>query len=266
MAVVESSEELTMPSPFPGMNPYLEQVDLWQDFHQTFITLVREILSGQVRPAYMVRLEEYLFIHEIGEIGRDLIGRSDVSVTRNPASTGVQTAGALPAAPARSRWTPAVDVERHSFVEVRDVRDRGLVTVIELLSPSNKRPGADRSQYLAKRRQLWHSPVHLVEIDLLRGFPRLPLDEPPDCDYYAMVSRTEQRPEVELWSLRLWDRLPEIPVPLRQPDPDARLDLQAVLNRVYDTAGYEDYVYGTDPEPPLAPDDAARARQFVPVH
>jgi hypothetical protein len=222
MTVVESSEELTMPSPFPGMDPYLEQVDLWQDFHQTFITLVREILSGRVRPAYMVRIEEYLLAGKLG-------------------------------------------VERHCFLEVRDVRDRGLVTVIELLSPSNKRPGADRAQYLAKRRQLWHSPVHLVEIDLLRGFPRLPLDEPPDCDYYAMVSRAEQRPEVELWSLRLWDRLPEIPVPLRQPDPDARLDLQAVLNRVYDTAGYEDYIYGTGPEPPLAPDDAARARQFVPA-
>lgn len=253
-----------MPSPFPGMNPYLEQADVWHDFHQSFIPLIREILSAQVRPAYMVRVEEYLFIHELGELERDRIGRSDVSVTRNPAGGGVQTAGALPAAPSRSRWTPPVDVERHSFVEVRDRHDRGLVTVIELLSPSNKRPGADRTQYLAKRRQLWHSPAHLVEIDLLRGYPRLPLDELPECDYSVMVSRAEKRPEVDLWPLRLRDRLPEIPVPLRPPDPDARLDLQAVLHRVYDAAGYEDYIYGTDPEPPLAAADVAWAQQFVP--
>jgi PIN domain nuclease of toxin-antitoxin system len=246
-----------MPSPFPGMNPYLEQNYLWQDFHQSFIPLIREILSGQVRPGYIVRVEEYLFIHELAD--------DDVSVSRNPDSSREAAASTVPAAPARSRWTPAVDLERHSFVEVRNRHDRELVTVIELLSPSNKRPGADRAQYLSKRRQLWHSAVHLVEIDLLRGYPRLPLDDPPECDYYAMVSRAEQRPEVEMWSLRLRDHLPMIPVPLRPKDPDARLDLQAILHRVYDAAGYEDYIYETEPQPPLAADDAAWARQFLPV-
>jgi hypothetical protein len=254
-----------MPSPFPGMNPYLEQDDLWQDFHQSFLPLVREVLSGQVRPAYMVPVEEYLFIHELAEDERRPFGRSAVSITRSPAGNLQSTAGALPAAPARSHWTPAVDVERHSFVEVRSRHDRELITVIELLSPSNKRPGADRSQYLAKRRQLWHSSVHLVEIDLLRGHPRLPLDDLPECDYYAMVSRADLRPEVELWSLRLQNPLPVIPIPLRAPDPDARLDLQATLHRVYDAAGYEDYIYETDPQLPLSPDDVVWARQFVPV-
>jgi hypothetical protein len=246
------------------MNPYLEQDDVWLDFHQSFIPLVREVLTSQVRPGYIVRVEEYLFIHELAEDERRPLGRSDVSVTRNPESGHPGAAGAPSAAPARSRWTPAVDMEHHSFVEVRNRHDRELVTVIELLSPSNKRPGADRVQYLSKRRQLWHSPVHLVEIDLLRGNPRLPLDDLPDCDYYAIISRAEQRPEVELWPLRLWDPLPVIPVPLRPTDPDARLDLQAILHRVYDAAGYEDYLYQTDPRPPLAPDDAARATQFLP--
>jgi hypothetical protein len=106
--------------------------------------------------------------------------------------------------------------------------------------------------------------VHLVEIDLLRGYPRLPLDDPPECDYYALVSRAEQRPEFELWSLRLRDPLPVIPVSLRLTDPDARLDLQAILQRIYDAAGYEDYIYATDPQPPLTVEDAAWARQLAP--
>jgi hypothetical protein len=130
-----------MPSPFPGMNPYLEQDDLWQDFHQSFLPLVREILSAQVRPAYVVRVEEYLFIHELAVEERRPFGRSDVSITRNPGTSQAGTAGTLSAAPERSRWTPAVDVERHSFVEVRNRHDRELVTIIELLSPSNKRRG-----------------------------------------------------------------------------------------------------------------------------
>ena len=120
-----------------------------------------------------------------------------------------------------------VDVEHLSFVEIRDRQGRDLVTVIELLSPTNKRPGPDREQYLAKRRQLLASGVHLVEIDLLRGHPRLPLDDLPPCDYYVMVSRAEERPQAGLWPLGLRDPLPPIPVPLRAADPDASLDLQA---------------------------------------
>src|SRR5690606_15154439 len=119
---------------------------------------------------------------------------------------------------------------------------REVITVIELLSPSNKNSGADRGQYLGKRERVLESPSHLVEIDLLRG-SRLPIKGLPDCDYYVMVSRAEMRPKVELWPFRLRDPLPKIPIPLRAPDPDAILDLKAVLDRVYDGAGYEDYVY-----------------------
>ncbi len=158
----------------------------------------------------------------------------------------------------------AVDVERLSFVEIRDRRDRQLVTVLELLSPSNKRQGPDREQYLAKRRQLLASDVHLIEIDLLRGGPRMPVEGLPDCDYCIVVSRVENRPEVGIWPIRLRARLPVIPIPLRAPDADARLDLQEALNHLYDAAGYEDYIYTGAPQPPLHPDDAAWARQFLP--
>ena len=63
-----------MPSPFPGMNPYLEHADVWQDFHQSFIPLLCQLLGEQVRPKYLVKIEEQIFIHELPEDQRWLIG------------------------------------------------------------------------------------------------------------------------------------------------------------------------------------------------
>jgi hypothetical protein len=246
------------------MNPYLEQEGIWLDFHQSFIPAVRQALSPQVRPAYMVTIEEALFIHELSAEERQYMGRADVSVTRNPAGGGIGSAGTLLKAPVYGRLSPVVDIEQHSYLEIRDRSSRELIAVIELLSPSNKRNGPDREQYLAKRRQLLTSPVHLVELDLLRGGPRLPLEDLPDCDYYALVSRAEERPRVGIWPLRLRDPLPLIPVPLRPSDPDARLDLQQLLHQVYDAAGYEDYIYTGTPQPLLHPADAAWARELIP--
>ena len=90
------------------------------------------------------------------------------------------------------------------------------------------------------------------------------LDEFPGCDYYALVSRMEDRPRVGVWPIGIRDQLPRIPVPLRRPDEDAWLDLRAILDRVYDAAGYEDYLYTGSPQPPLRVDDAAWATRFVP--
>ena len=214
-----------MPSPFPGMNPYLEQDAVWHAFHQHQCAHCLEYLVPQVRPKYVAKLE----------------------------------------APVYALLPVTVDIERESLIEIRDRQSLELITVIELLSPANKKPGSDREQYLAKRRQYFANGVNLVEIDLLRGYERLPLEKLPESDYYALVSRTEERPRVGVWPLRLRDRLPIIPVPLRRPDPDATLDLQHILNRVYDAAGYADYIYDGTPQPSLHPDDAAWALQFLPA-
>jgi hypothetical protein len=160
---------------------------------------------------------------------------------------------------------PAVDIERIHFLEIRDRANRQVVTVIELLSPSNKDSGADRDQYIAKRVQLQPSRVNLVEIDLLRGGTRPPVDGLPPCDYCAMISRADDWPKVGLWPLHLRDRLPLISIPLRDREESASLDLQVALQRVYDQARYEDDIYGFQPEPPLSAADAEWATQFVPV-
>lgn len=205
-----------MPSLFPGMNPYIEQDDVWHDFHERFLPAAAEAIGIQVQPDDIVKIDEHVYVHE-----------------------------------------------SESFIEIRDRRSRELVCVIELLSPANKRPGPDREQYLAKRGRILNSPAHLVEIDLLRIGDPMPSEDRPACTYSIAVSRVDDRPVADFWPVGLRDPLPVIPIPLRPPHPDAQLDLQALLHRVHDAAGYLYYIYEGIPAPPLEPDDAAWALQLV---
>ena len=254
-----------MPSPFPGMNPYLEQPSIWEDFHARLMTYIGEALAPQVRPDFLVKIEERVFIHEPSspERGR-FLGKPDISILGSRQEDAVATTEAISVGLAAIIATiPDVDIEKHLFIEIRDRSNRELVTMIEVLSPSNKRHGPDREQYLMKRTVLLCSPVSIVEIDLLRGGPRLPMDGVPQCDYCAMVSRKAQRPNIEVWPIKLRDPLPTLPIPLRGGFPDAKVDMQALLNRVYDAAGYEDYIYETPPEPPLADDETTWAQSIL---
>lgn len=252
-----------MPSPFPGMNPYLEQSDAWHEFHEGFVNHAGEALEGQVGEHYIVRTDSHIYLEDEVENGRRLIGRHDVGIvtTQKPMTAA---SGATVLAPMQVQ-APGEDVEEESFLEIRDLEQSKLIAVIELLSPANKRSGENREQYLAKRRYVLRSTAHFVEIDLLRGWSRMPLIPVPECDYCAVVSRFEDRPKMDCWPVRLRDPLPRIPVPLRAPDADVFLDLQALVHRVYDAKGFRKYVYRKPPDPPLAPDDAEWAKQFVPT-
>jgi hypothetical protein len=252
-----------MPSPFPGMNPYLERDVSWHDFHERFVILGAGVIGAQVRPHFIVKIDEHVYIHELGDASRRLLGRADLGLAPTRWPNAPAPGVGLLEAPARIRL-PEVDVAREAYVEIRDRHSQELITVLELLSPSNKRGGPDREQYLAKRGQILASPAHLVEIDLLRGGEPMPSQERPDCIYSVLVSRAEERPLAGFWPIGLRDRLPAIPIPLRPPHPEATLDLQELLHRVYDEAGYEYYIYAGAPQPPLAPDDAAWARPFLP--
>jgi len=239
------------------MNPYLEQNDTWEDFHQSFITHARDVLSGQVGSNYLVKIEVRLYLHELSVEERRFTGRADVGVAE-----GLSTEQESAAGPAL--LLPSVEVLRESFLEIRDLRDRRVVTVLELLSPANKTLGPDHDAYVGKRRSLLASRTHFVEIDLRRGGVRPQLPELPACDYYVLVSRYQERPRVGVWPIGLHDRLPVIPIPLTPPDPDLRLDLQTLLHSVYDAAGYGNYIYAESPQPPPLPANAAWARQFLP--
>jgi hypothetical protein len=257
------SRRCALASPFPGMNPYLEQDDAWQDFHDRLIPALGDALSPQVSPHYIVKIEEHVYIHEPPGEQRFRIGHGDVSFSKNPAhDVGGPAGSIMSAAPARV-LLPSVEFETHPYIEIRDRVGRELVTVIELLSPTNKRPGPDREQYVAKRANLLRSPAHFVEIDLLRGGPRLPFAKTPVCDYCILVSRVEERPEAGFWPLSLRDPLPAVPIPLRAPSGDVTLPLQEILHLVYDRAYYKDYIYQGVPNPPLSDADAMWASELL---
>jgi hypothetical protein len=172
------------------------------------------------------------------------------------------------AAPAEVFTPTAVDEVRQRYLEIRDRQSKRVVTVVELLSPSNKDPGDGRDQYWNKTRLLLNTTyTGLVEIDLLRGGPRLPWGNLPTCDYYAIVSRAEARqldpPRAAVWPIRLRDPLPPIPIPLLPGEPEPMLDLQSIIHHIYDAAGYQLFIYESDPEPPLAPADAVWAAQVL---
>ena len=254
-----------MPSPFPGMNPFIEQDAFWHDFHLEFLPAIRARLVAQVRPRYIVMLDKHLYVQEVPAAPRRLVGRSDVSVASAKKARRKESGGAVGILDAPTQvHIPIQDLRRVPFLEVRDRLGRELITVVEMLSPSNKRAGADREQFVARREELLQSIAHFVEIDLLRGGRPMPLENRPKCDYSVLVSRAETRPWAGFWPITLRQRLPIIPIPLRPGDSDAQIDLQQILDHVYDTAGYADFIYATRPEPRLSPKDAAWSRSFLP--
>jgi hypothetical protein len=252
-----------VPSPFPGMNPFIEQSDLWPDFHTKFLAAINERLVPQVRPRYFVLLEQHVYVHEQPPDHPEPEGRADLSVAHGEQDVERRTrADVLDIeAPAEVELT-FQETERVPYLEVRDRKNRELVTMLELLSPTNKR-GEDRKEYITKRRELLKSNAHYVEIDLLRGGRPMPASNRPDSDYSVLLSQVENRPRAAFWPLQLRQRLPEIPIPLRSPDEDARIDLQELLHRVYDAYAYEDFIYRSSPQPLLSPEDEAWAQSLI---
>jgi len=243
------------------MNPFLERDDVWPDFHHRLIDRMADAIADQVDPRYLVEIEEHLYVQEAPGLPHRAGPRADVGVKPSGAPILPGRSLAVLDAPARIHL-PWPEVEHQAFLEVRDRSSRELITVLELLSPTNK--GRHREQYLLKRDQVLVSTAHLVEIDLLRGGAPMPAPDRPECDYSVIVSRAERRPEADFWPIRLRERLPVIPVPLRAPDRDATLDLQELLHRVYDAGRYAHYVYEGRPQPPLRLDEGAWAAQYLP--
>jgi hypothetical protein len=248
-----------MPSPFPGMNPYLERDTVWSDFHAGYCMAIKKALVPQVQPEFYVKFNEHIYVHEEP---RRLVGLTDVSVTRKSQLTHGNGGVGVLDAPVRVRLTESFE-ERVLFVEIFDKEDNTLVTLIELLSPANKKKGTDRDQFLAKRWQILKSSVDYVEIDLLRGGPRLPMEGMPPCDYYVLVSRAADRPDMGLWPVSLRKPLPVVPIPLPAPKKEVRLVLQELLHQAYDEAGYANYIYSGPPTPRLRAEDARWAKRFV---
>jgi hypothetical protein len=150
---------------------------------------------------------------------------------------------------------------KEQSIEIREAGAGTLVTVIEILSPVNKRPGHEAFEaYRRKRRDFLRTEVHLMEIDLLRSGQRPPLATPlPEAPYFVFLSRGDKRPNVEIWPIRLQDSLPLLPVPLLDLDPDVPIDLGEAIRKVYEDAAYDLRIdYHREPPPPqIPPEDLA---------
>jgi hypothetical protein len=252
-----------MPSPFPGIDPFLEDQGYWKEFHSAFLLWTQYALTERVPDAYEVRIEERLSLNYEPDPRPPRETWPDVAVLRKSgaAGSGVPTPRE-PVALALPRYQLEEVIEHR--IEIRRRSDRDLVTVIELLSPSNKEAPGDRL-YSEKRLEIIHKPVHLVELDLLMGGKRLPMeDELPKGHYYAFVARDERRflSDTYAWSIR--DPLPTIPIPLMAPDPDVPLDLAGIFNTVYQRARYERSIdYAAPLGLSLKPEDRAWAESIA---
>jgi hypothetical protein len=246
------------------MNPYLEQSRIWRDFHTRVLVHFAAALTQRLAGRYFVELEESLYIDPTSDEPR-LFAVADTAVAEDEDRADDQggVATALVVAPVTVK-VPGITKKKVRRLLVRDSNSQEVITVIELLSPSNKAAGADRNKYLEKRGEVLTSRTNFIELDLLRGGTRLPINGLPECDYYALVSRWRERPNMGLWPVKLREPLPTIPIPLRWGEAEPLIELKPVLDQTYDGAGYARRIYRTPPEPPLSPADAEWAKAFIP--
>ncbi len=258
-----------MPSPFPGMDPYLEDPVRWPDMHQRLITYIADALQPQVRPKYYARMGERVYV-----VTPPHAMYPDVLlVERRIRETAPTYAGPAPSAEAFTEeaapaWPIVISLppveHREPFVEIVHAAGDEVVTIIEVLSPANKTPGEGLRQYRQKQQQILESQTHLVEMDLLAGGePTLAVPEESLASlsphrYVVSVRRGPERYHFEVYPIRLTHTLPRVHVPLRAPDPDVDMDLPSVLSQCYDRGGYAGLMdYRHPPRAPLSAEEAA---------
>lgn len=252
-----------MPSPFPGVDPFVEAQELWEHFVLCFLDEAHKQIAAALPEEYMVRFEGQRTLRGVysDEMAQEF--QPDLFEARQNQDLGRESATATLATFADPVTIPMdIEVEevREQWLEIRRLPDRTLVAVVELLSPSNKR-GAGRAEYLDKRTALIRQQVHVVEVDLLLAGSRLPLRPPlPMGDYYAFVSRFDRRPNCDVYAWSIRQTPPRIPIPLTAPDPDAPLDLAVAIAESYRRSYYDRTLdYKTALELPLRPVDKSWA-------
>jgi len=255
-------------SPFPGMDPFLER--FWGDVHTSLVTYARDALRPQLGPELRAQAQERVVV-ESEELSRRFIV-PDVMVVERAQSADVtsaqESAGATAVAEPLIVHAPEVEMT-HRFIEIIDVASgHQVVTVIEFLSPTNKRPGDGRDKYQQKRRECVEGGVNFVEIDLTRSERRELLapdwKTPPShqTTYQACVYRATRREHFELYAMPLWNPLPAMSIPLRATDRDVLLELQPLIDEIYERGQY-DVDYGQPCQPPLDEQDAAELRHRI---
>lgn len=252
-----------MPTPFPGMDPYLEQAGLWREVHTRLIVAIADELGPLVQPTYRVAVEQRTYLAMVARDETIII--PDIAVA-NGGDEGPSRAAQ--ASQAQASAEPGVFIAElpmpeeitERYLEIRDVVTNDVVTSIEVLLPTNKHSGEGRRLYEEKRLRVLGSMTHLIEIDLLRTGSPMPMQTPEafPFDYSIIVSRAYQRPKAEVRLFRVRQPIPAFPVPLRREEPEPTLELNRVFHDLYDRAGYGLVIdYSRPPNPPLRHDDDA---------
>ncbi len=256
-----------MPSPFPGMNPYLEDAFIWREVHNRLIVALANDLGARLRPKYYAAIETRTYLED--ESDGVLVGIPDAivfaSTSQGQTATATLATVEIPQPqPQRVQLAEPIAVKER-FLEVRMVKTHEVITVIEVLSPKNKR-GDGRISYLKKRQAIVESQTHLVEIDLLRAFQPMPVSGVRGVwDYRILVSDAAQRPQAELYGFNLRDRIPSFSLPLKPEDSPLMVDLQPLLHTVYEQGNFDlriDYTQPV-PEPPLSEGDRLWVHQCI---
>jgi hypothetical protein len=251
------------------MDPWLEHPEIWPGVHARLITSIADELAPEVAPRYFVDIEERVYF--IDPEGKRFLGKPDVAIS------GFEEPSPSPGPASRAVTSIAdfveTDVEvfededeiRLRHLEIHDTASRELVTVIEVLSPTNKLHQHGREKYLDKRRAYFNADVNFVEIDLLRaGRPMPARGDGVHADYRILIARGEHLPRAKLRGFNVRQPIPPVPIPLRSGDAEPTLDLNPVLHGVYDRARYDLRIdYSTSPVPPLRTEDAEWAAGIV---
>jgi len=241
-----------MTANFPGMNPYLENPSLWSEVHSWLIVELARWLNPSLVPKYRAAVEKRVYLDAL------LVGIPDASVFQQnlkaePSAAGTTT-GVL-SQPMRVTL-PLTEEITERYLEIREVKTGRVVTVVEVLSPKNKRVGEGRDKYLAKRQKVLNSATHLVEIDLLRTGNFMPMTEAIRSDYRILVSRANLRPEAELYPFNVRESMPQFLLPLQPSDQEPVVNLSEVLRQVYQEAALDLAIdYLVQPVPPLSDSD-----------
>lgn len=247
-----------MSSPFTGMNPYLEHPELFPGLHHWLIIEIARFLSPQLRPKYRVAVE--VRTYETSDEDSLQVGIPDVTIkSRQTANDSITTnvAVAEPSVEPVKVRIPVPLTIKEGYLEVREVGTEALITTIEILSPSNKRPGKGRQKYLKKRETILETRTNLVEIDLLRkGQPMPIVDNKIQSHYRILVYRGDTRPIADLYAFNLQNVIPSFSLPLRSDDREPVINLQELLNEIYDVSGYDLVVdYNQEAVPALSEQD-----------
>ena len=245
-----------MPTPFPGMDPYLERAGVWEDIHTPLILEIASVLEPKIQPLFRVAIERRAY--------QTMLWEPEVSSGSHAGATSTSSPGGVKP---RLGELPLPEQVIEHFLQIRDVISGEAVTIIEVLSRDNKLTPEGWQEYERQRRAVLGSPANLVEIDLLRAgdpFPMRVDGKRVGSDYRIVVSRAPFRPHADVYLFGVRDAIPDIPIPVQRGQTEPILPLNEILHDLYNRAGPDLAIdYGQPPDPPLFDEDAEWAKRLL---